>query len=495
MKPIKYILGVSVPYLIIIAGCASRDERQAFKRYRALERSTYGENIAHSSKRTDLPDLNEKSTLSDYLAYAALNNPGLRAAFNSWKADLERILPARTLPDPRFTYGYYIQQVETRTGPQRHRFGISQAFPWYGKLKARSDMELEAANAAEKLYENEKLKLFYRVKDAYYEHYHLARAIAIAKENMDLLTYLEQVARTRYKAGAASYSDVIKAQVELGKLDDRLRTLEDLEEPIVAKLNAALNRPIQAPLPRPKNIPEEQIDATDEELIAWLKRANPELKALAFEIEKEKDAISLAKQEFIPDISLGFEWIETGTGSSSASDRGKDPLVAIASINLPIWYQKYKAQEREARARFLMAQNTLIERENTLLYDVQLALYNFRDAGRKIDLYRDTLIPKGEQSLKATDTAYQAGKLDFLTLIDAQRVLLEFQLSYERALANHAQRLAELEKLVGAEIPREGPGSEEGRPERTVYQPEDTETADKPDPDPDSTKTEENRDE
>ena len=83
-----------------------------------------------------------------------------------------------------------------------------------------------------------------------------------------------------------------------------------------------------------------------------------------------------------------------------------------------------------------------------------MALYHFRDAGRKIDLYRDTLIPKAEQSLNVTQQAFSAGQADFLDLIDTQRVLLEFKLSYERALAHRAQRLAEIEKLVGEDVPR-----------------------------------------
>lgn len=116
--------------------------------------------------------------------------------------------------------------------------GISQAFPWFGKLRLRGDVAWNAAKSAQQRYRSEKLKLFYRVEGAYAEYYYISRAIAITRENLALLKYLEQVTRTKYKAAAARHPDVIKAQVELGKLDDHLRTLLDLRAPLAAKLNA-----------------------------------------------------------------------------------------------------------------------------------------------------------------------------------------------------------------------------------------------------------------
>jgi outer membrane protein TolC len=192
---------------------------------------------------------------------------------------------------------------------------------------------------------------------------------------------------------------------------------------------------------------------TDKELLAWLGEANPEIKAMELDAEKERKGISLARKQIIPDVTLGFEWIDTGKGPQGVSDSGKDPLIANASVNLPIWYEKYKAAEREARARFLDAQHRLADRRNNLAAELQLALYNYRDAERKIDLYGNTLIPKGEESLKTTVAAYRTGQLDFLSLIDAQRILLEFQMSNERALVNRAKHVAEIEKLTGREVP------------------------------------------
>jgi cobalt-zinc-cadmium efflux system outer membrane protein len=411
----------------------------------------------------ELPTLDEESTLADYLAYAALNNPGLEAAFNRWKAALERVPQVRSLPDPRFNYGYFIQEVETRVGPQRHRFGLSQMFPWFGKLALQGDVALEAANAERQRYEAAKLDLFYQVKRAYFEYYYLGRAIAVTEENIQLLTYLEAVARTKYTAGAPTHAAVIKAQVELGKLEDQLRGLRDFVGPVVAELNAALNRPSDASLPLPASIPEDKVALSEQQLLSWVKEQNPELKAIEFMAAKERAAIDLAKKDYFPDITVGVDYIETDSALMPGTrDSGKDPVVGMMSINVPIWRGKYRAAEREAEARYEASLRELSDRENTLVARLEMALYGFRDAERKIDLYRDALVPKAEQSLKVTQQSYEAGRADFLDVIDAQRVLLEFELSYERALTNRAQRLAEIEMLVGREVPRAGEGESSG---------------------------------
>ena len=434
--------------LMVALGCAHGAGRSALDDLARMEITS-----GYAPESRKLPALDEAAGLNEYLQYAALNNPGLEAAFNRWKASLERVPQATSLPDPRFTYQYYIEQVETRVGPQRQSVAVSQTFPWFGKLKLRGDVALAAANAEKARYETAKLKLFYRVKAAYHELAYLGRAVAIVRENRDLAKYIERVARKRYEGDVGTHRDVIRAQVELGKLEDHLLAVIALRGPVTARLNAALNRPINTELAWPARPPADGISATDKQIIAWLGEASPELKALEHEIAKHQHAVDLAKKNYYPDITLGLTYIDTGSARmAGVRDSGKDPVIAMASINLPIWYAKYRAADREARARLRAAVLQRTDKENSLGSDAKMILYRFRDAGRKIDLYRDTLVPKAKQSLKATQTAYSSGKASFLDLIDTQRILLEFQLSYERALTDRAQRLAEIEALVGRKI-------------------------------------------
>lgn len=405
-----------------------------------------------------LANLGEPATLGGYLRYAALNNPGLGAAFNRWKAALARVAQVTSLPDPRLDYAYYIEEVETRVGPQRQKFGISQTFPWFGKLRLKGNAAFEAANAEQEQYENAKLHLFYRVKSAYYEYYYLGRAVAITKDHINLMINIESVARTRFKTGHASHAAVIQAQVELGKLDDRLRTLESLREPIVARLNAALNRPGEAPLPWPQTMPYVDPAFTDKEAFGWLAERNPDLKRLDFLKKQEQFSIKLARKNYYPSITIGVDYIDTDEAlMPDTPESGKDPVIAKASVNLPIWYGKYRAAEQEARLRHAAMQEERVDTQHHLEADLKLALYHFRDAERKIDLYRDMLIPKADESLKVAQLGFQGGKLSFISLIDAERLLLEFQLAYERSLADRAKRLAEIETLVNRDLSGNGP--------------------------------------
>ncbi|HUU82542.1 MAG TPA: TolC family protein [Phycisphaerae bacterium] len=499
----------------LVGGCASGGGRMAVRQAvgdAPADAPPARFDVAEQHTEPQPPVLDESADLSDYLTCAALNNPGLEAAFHRWKAALERVPQVTALPDPRFSYRYFIEEVETRVGPQQQAFGLSQTFPWLGKLQLRGDVAAQEAEAVRQRYEAEKLALFYRVKDAYYEYYYLGRAIAVVRKNRDLLEDLEQVVRAEYKTGEAGYSEVIRAQVELEKLEDSLRALVDLRGPIVARLNAALNRPAHADLPFPQDAPQERIDAGDKEILAWADEANPELKALDHEIAQRRSAVDLAGLACVPDFTVGVDYTDVGSAvrprgaglrnpaalrslsrfaggmgdpldvyaignsflsGSAPDDAGKDVWAVSVSMNVPIWYGKYAAGQREARARHLAAMAEKSERRNALAARIKMALYQLRDADRKIDLYRDTLLAKARQALESTEAAFRAGKAGFLDLVDAERTLLDFELSYERALAGKAQRLAEVEMLVGRTIPRrqqteaesQTTGEAQGRPQ------------------------------
>ena len=349
---------------------------------------------------------------------------------------------------------FFIEQVETRVGAQKQAFGISQMFPWFDKLKLRGNAALEAANAAKQRYEAVRLKLFYQVKDAYYEYYYLGRAIAIIQENMQLLENFESVARIRYQVTTAEHPAIIHIQVELGKLEDRLRTLEDLQGPIVARLNAALSRPVETTIPWPQSIEDKNISLTDQQVIDLMTQVNPELTALEYDIARNKIEIDLAKKDYYPDITLGVDYIDTSDriGANPPKDNGQDPIIAMLSLNIPMWEEKLDASVRQRKYQYYAGLQSKKEKLNNLSSQLKLALYKYRDGQRKINLYQDTLLPKAIESVKASETSFRAGDSSFLDLIDAQRVLPEFELSNERALADKAQRLAELEMLVGRDI-------------------------------------------
>lgn len=395
-------------------------------------------------------ELNENSTLSDYLAYAALNNAGLKAAFYRWKAALERIPYVRSLPDPRFNFTYFIREIETRVGPQRQKVGITQMFPWFDKLKLKGETAKKAADVEFYRYEALKQSLFYRVKSAFLNYYYKLRKIDLLKENVRLLKHLEQVLETKYRTGTASFPALLKLRVEADKLQERLQRTGSALVPIKAKLNAAMNRPLHAPLSEPHKLPAAAPPFSYDQLTDLLKENSPVLKSFDSEIEREKINLKLAKRNYLPDFSIGLDYMITGeTGMPGVADSGKDPLAAMISVHLPLWFKKNRATVKEAGNRYLTALNRKQEQENNLLVRLKTVITEIRDAERIMELYKNSLLPRANQALKVTRSAFEAGNADFSDFIYSQRTLLTFELEYEGAKTDHVQRLAELEMLTG----------------------------------------------
>jgi outer membrane protein TolC len=425
-----------------------------------------------------LGDQAELNDLRLFLTRAAENNNELRAAFQKWQAAIKKALHADTLPDPMISFGYYTTPLETRGGPARYKYGLSQKLPFFGKLGYKEQMALREADGLKAQFDALKLATFREVKNTYYEYAYLARAIDLTGQTIELVKYLERIATARYTTGAASHADVIRPQVELGKLEDRLNSLNDLRHPLAARLNALLDRPVQTPIDFPPSIPVMAVSEPDEVLFAGLLEDNPRLTYWSTVAAREEAGKGLAESDYYPDFTFGLDVTEVDKARNpGVIGDGQNPVMATMSFNIPIWLNAREAAVDEGQARVLSAKRSRAGLERTLRADLELALYKYRDAGRKIDLYRDTLVPKAEQSLGVTMEAFTTGGGTSLDLIDAEKTLLELQLAYYRALTDQAQRLAEIETLVGRELPCDFHGSLLGNadsPASTTQPKEDT---------------------
>ncbi len=393
-------------------------------------------------------DANVPQTLSEYLRYAALNNAGLKAAFEGWKAALEQIPQAKALPDPRFSYGYFVEQIMTR-----QQVEVMQTFPWFGKIAARTDAAAAAARTAQSRYEAQQVRLFSEVKQAFYEYAYLAGATRVAKENLALMQHFEEVARTKHLTAAASHPDILRAQIEVARLQNELISLERSRSPAVARLNALLNRPADAPLPWPREEPNQPAEVDRGLLMATLRNRNLELQARNFDIERLDREVALAQRNFYPEVGVGVQWMQMPmSGGGSEND-----VMLGFEINLPIWRSSYRAGELQARALARRARYERKNLENDLAARIEKAIYEFENSARQVKLYDGVLVLRAQELIAASEAAYLAGTIDFLNLISAQQELLRFRLERERFWADQQQKLAELEMLAGAGLP-EGMG-------------------------------------
>ncbi|HDS84544.1 MAG TPA: TolC family protein [Phycisphaerales bacterium] len=399
-------------------------------------------------------DPNFPVTLTDYVRAAMANNAGLQSRFSEYKAALAQVPQARALDDPMFTYGYFIEEVETRVGPQKHRLGLMQRFPWFGKIEARTDAAAAAARAAGRRFEAARLEVISKTKAAYFEFAYLAQAVEIAENNLELLKHLEQVAQARYRTAAASHPDIVRAQIELAMFEDEYLTLKRKKKPVVAMVNAVLNQPPEMDLPWPKQeaLPTEELD--EAQVIALLVDANPELSAMSFEIAAARSRAELAQKRYWPDVTLGIDWIQTDSSRMpNTPGSGRDPVIAMVTLNLPLWTDSYSAGVQQAQSQAMKTLQTKTQMQSDLASQASELMFAAEDSRRKVRLYQDVLIPKAKEMLEVSEQAYRTGAIDFLTLIDAQRKLLTFELTFERTLANHLKSLARLEALVGGQLP------------------------------------------
>lgn len=386
--------------------------------------------------------LDPRAELAEYVRYAEQHNPKLKQALARYQAALAKVAPASAWADPRLTYGYFVRPVETRTGPQEMRVSAAQTFPWKGTLNLKGQIAEQEAEVEGQRYEAARRSLVFAVKAAYYDCYFLERSIAVTESNVRLLSHLEEVGRTRYRGGTGEHAAVLRAQVELGRLADRRRSLRQQRRPASARLNAALGRAATTPIAVPDSLPMAALALDEEELKGRLLAANPTLQARQAQARAQSLGVELAGKRFYPDLTVSLDYIHIG-------DRGENPLIAMATVNLPLWRSAYEEGKRAAKLSHQAALQGVADEENRLVAELELALYKQRDAQSRRVLYQDSLLPKAELMLSVTQRAFAAGRSDFLAVIDAQRTLLAFQLAYERAHTDQALHWAELEKLVG----------------------------------------------
>lgn len=445
---------------LAIAGCASSgplDLQRTRPNWGLASTSGMSNSlVAAKSQVIAVDTLDETSGLNEYVAYALGHSAELDAAWQSWVAARERVPQAAGMPDPKLTYGYFFGEVETRVGPQKHQFKIGQMIPWPGKLDLRGKVAAKGAEAAYMRALGVRQSVIFEVRETYYEMFALGRTIELTKGNVDLLKQVEQIVRRKYEVVQAAYQDLIRVQLEIERLNDRVRTLEDRERPLVARLNATLNRRADAEIAWPDDIADELLAADDAELHDLLVQNNPGLAALDRMIERERVNTDLARKNNYPDVTVALMYtvVDERPGLVALPENGDDVVLGSVSVNLPIWREKYKAAEREAIARRLSTAGQRENRANELAATLENTLFGHRDAQRREGLYRDSLIPMATESLDAAKSGFEAGKASFLDILDAERALLEMQTMYERARADRAITLARIEMLVGRELAR-----------------------------------------
>ncbi|MBI4486449.1 MAG: TolC family protein [Acidobacteria bacterium] len=388
-------------------------------------------------------------TLDGALDEALEKNPTLIALRRQFEVARLRPAQERFLMPPTFEAQIWQWPISSINPLDTNMYMLTagQDIPGRGKRRARAAVLEKEAAVAESQIAVRAREVVDEVKRVYAELF-LARAeIDVRLANIELLRQFADVSEAKYATGRISQQDVLKAVVELSKVHDDLVVIDERARLAEAQLNALLDRAPDAPI-GPIGPPRERVvlpAASDLQRIAL--ELQPELRAAALERERAEAALGAARAEYKPDFFVGGGYMLT------PRDRGAwTATVGITWPNAPWSRGRLDARVAEARAEIGAATARQRAVENGIRLAVQQAYVRVQAAVQRAGLLRTSIVPQSEQTLEVSRVAYQTDRVDFLALIDNQRVLLEAQLAYYGALSDLEQALADLERAVGTEL-------------------------------------------
>ena len=380
------------------------------------------------------PLLETPLDLSEVIHEGLARNPEIQAARSQWEATREQIPQVTALPDPRFGIQLWnipesgnLRTSVTRT--QNTIYTLSQTFPFPGKLPLRGEMATRTASISEQVVRAKERELTGRLKQTYFELFFAHKDIQIHHDHVELLKPLFETATARFRAGKGTQVDVLKAQVELSNLYQRLPVLEQQRETTAAKLNTLLNRDPRGPLGVPREPAAMGVVKPFEELERMAHLSRPELKAAKLAIERSDQAQDFAKRQYYPDFEVAVQRFQ--------NFQATDGFGAIASVNIPFSFwtkRRYDAGVREAAAVATAARADYEAWQNMTRFQLTELLAKIHAQQQVADLYRTTILPQAEQNLEAARAGYRTGRNNFLDVIEAERGLLEFRLAYYKAV-------------------------------------------------------------
>jgi outer membrane protein, heavy metal efflux system len=393
------------------------------------------------------------ASVDSLINYAKTRNPEYAAMQAEAEASGERVTPAGALPDPKFRTE--LRDI-TRFGEQNAtlspsrvgstRYLLMQDIPWFGKRDLKREIaELEADGAKGRAL-GTWADVAGRIKVNFAQLYYVHRNEQLTREILDLMTRLEKVAQVRYSGGLAAQQDVIRAQVEQTNMRNELIALETEQHHLHARLNALLARPNNAPLQVPAQLrklpaPVTLDYATLEERV---RTRNPQLFADESKIKAAEKSRDLTYKNRYPDLTLG--------GGPIQYQNAIKEWELMVELNIPLQQSSRRAQERESESMLNAARSRKEATTNQVSAELAEALAGIEAALRTENLLTNSLLPQAELTFKAALAGYETGKVDFATLLDAQRQIRQARQNQLKAQVDAQMRLAEIERLLGEDL-------------------------------------------
>lgn len=431
--------------------------------------NAFGQTNPKDTLSGNIPGRN--NVLRSYQKTAAENNPTLLQKWSEYQAALQKVPQAGSLPDPNLNLGFFLTPMELPGGNQVADLQLMQMFPWFGVIKNAKDEMSLMAQASFASVEEATLQVFYEVRSSWFNLYRNREQVRITLQNLELLRQVERLATSRYRAGATgnsvsaansgsamptptvnssgsgmtsmsssvtapvvvpmaspsmgtasgnSLSDIYTLQLEENELVNSISSLNDQYQSLLFKFNKLLNRSVESPVVLPDI---DYIDAFKPPLDSALKN-NPMLTMLQFERKSLEARRKMSDRMGYPMVGIGLKYsILAKNPASTSMMNGRDMLMPMVSVSLPIYRKKYKAIQQETEWLETASQQSYEARLNLLQSDYQEALFSYRDAQRRIQLYESQrLLTEKSYQLQLKRFASSAADLSELQTISRQQL-------------------------------------------------------------------------
>ncbi len=392
--------------------------------------------------------------LSEVYELARERSPLLRAAGARAEAATTREGSAGLPPDPALQLGVmnfsipgFEADMPTSMAPS---IQAVQLLPFPGKLGLRESMAEQATAMARAGADETWWTVRARAADAFFRLYEVDRKLEVLGETLDLLKDFQAVARSMYAAGTGRQSDVLRANVEVARMDAEIERMTALRRVAAARLNAVLNRPADTPVPEAvlPSLPAEWPGR--DTLRSWAEASRPLLRQQKTGVERARTGQALARRQIWPDVSIGLQYGQRDAGAPGTVRMGS----AMIGFSVPVFAGSRQLQERhEAAALESVAEAELAAARADVDARLGELLAELERARTLLALYRDEVLPQADANVESSFSSYRVGAVDFMTLVDARMTTNRYETEYFTLLADYGRAVAELETAVGRALP------------------------------------------
>ncbi len=407
-----------------------------------------------------LPALADSSLLTVVQAVetAVSNNPGLAQMQARYRAMSEIPSQIGALPDPVVSFGamnFPTDSFDRDQEPMTQlQVGISQAFPFPGKLDLREEAAEFDAQAAFHTVDEIRLTLMASVKKKWWQVFYLDHAINTIKKNQALLTQFIDVAKTKYETGKGLQQDVLLAQLEQSKLIDKNIQLKALRRNQVIQLNTMMNRPTNAKVRLPRTVNKSFPTILEEHQLHHMAESRrPVLKQREQTVAASQSRLDLAKRDEYPDFNVAVNYgNRSGNNPAPMNGSRADFVSVMVGVKVPLYSSRKQSKAIRQKASELEKNHyAMLDEKGRVSAEISTAVTDYRRAAEQMALFESGIVPQARQTVQSMLAGYQVSKVDFLNLVRSQVTLLNYELQYWKSLSEAKQALANIQAAVGEE--------------------------------------------